>query len=134
MAPGVIGDQNVQNVSFYKSLRGLINMASANGLASMGSVATTLPDGSPATYKQGNLDAGIIRIKPAGSTLALPNEWVAGGLESTVAHGLNRVPIGYYIIRKSRDQQVWDGVTTWTTTNIYLMTDHSDTDTTMMFF
>jgi hypothetical protein len=134
MAPGVLTNQSLQNVSFYKSLRALINMSAAGGLATLGTVATTLPDGSPATFQQGNMDVSIVRIKPNGSSLNLPNEWVAGGGESQIAHGLGRVPIGYWIVRKSRDVDVYDGTTAWTSTYVYLHTIHSDADTTMMFF
>jgi hypothetical protein len=134
MAPSTIASQNVQNVSLYKAVRGLINLQQAGGLGSFGTVATTLPDGSPATFAQGQIDAGIIRIKPNGSPLALPNEWQAGGSQTQIAHGLGRIPIGYICIRSSRDVNLSDGTTPWDSTYIYLNTTHSDADTTVMFF
>jgi hypothetical protein len=121
-------------VSFYKALRGLINLQQAGALGSFGSVATTLPDGSHATFAQGQIDCAIIRVKPAGSSLNLPNEWVGGGGETQVTHGLGRVPIGFIVIMKSRDVDISAGSTPWTTSVAFFNTTHSDADTTIMFF
>ena len=40
--------------------------------------------------------------------------------EFTVAHTLKRTPIGYWVIRKDRAGDVYDGTTTFDSSNIYL--------------
>jgi len=44
----------------------------------------------------------------------------AANTEFAVAHTLKRVPTGYLVIKNSTTGAVYDGATTWTTTNIYL--------------
>jgi hypothetical protein len=40
--------------------------------------------------------------------------------ENTVAHTLGVVPVGFLIVRAPKSGYVYEGGTTWTTTNIYL--------------
>jgi len=39
---------------------------------------------------------------------------------NTVAHTLGKIPIGYIVVYKDKTGDLYDGGTTWTTTNIYL--------------
>ena len=40
--------------------------------------------------------------------------------EDAVAHNLNRVPIGYWVISRDKAAIVYNGSSAWTSTNIYL--------------
>lgn len=40
--------------------------------------------------------------------------------ELVIPHQLNRVPIGYFVTRRSAAMTVYDSTTAWTATNIYL--------------
>lgn len=140
-APSPIGDNLRQDVSFYKSLRSVVDVlnqqATGPGTASIsfGTAATNASDGKPATFNQGAIDCVMIRILPAGSAVTgVPNMWVAGGADTDIKHGLNRVPIGYFPVRTSQGVAVSDGATAWTNTDIYFKTDHSDTDVVLVIF
>lgn len=43
--------------------------------------------------------------------------------EGAVSHGLGSVPIGYIVISKDKAGHIYDGTTSWTSTNIYLRSD-----------
>jgi hypothetical protein len=139
-APGALTDPLRQDVSMYKSLRSVVDVLNqppppiATGSISFGSVASTLPDGSPATFTQGTIDCVMIRIGPAGSSLGLAHTWVAGGGDTTIPHGLNRIPLGYWVVKQSQGCEASNGSTAWTTTNIYFKIDHSDTDVIILIF
>lgn len=130
-APNALTNPLLQSVSEYKAINRLQTITVPP--ISMGSVATTASDGTPATFTMNGLDATIIRVYAAGSSLGTPT-WVAGGGQTTVAHGLGRVPIGYITIRNSLGALISDGDSPWTNTDIYFHTTHSDSDCLMMIF
>jgi hypothetical protein len=140
-APGALSNNLLQNVSVYKALRSVIDLTNATtgiagGSVTFGTVATTATDGGPATFTKGGLDAVLIRVAAAGNaaTLGIANEWIAGGGETAIAHGLGRVPIGYWVVKNSVGAMISDGDSSWTTTNIYFHTTHSNSDCILMIF
>jgi len=44
----------------------------------------------------------------------------SGGTEFTIQHNLGYIPVGYLVIRSNAAVTLYDGVTAWTKTNIYL--------------
>lgn len=136
-APGALSNNQLQDVSFYKSLRSVVsilNQPSAAGSISFGSIDTTklAPDGGPTVFLQGQLNCKIVRVAPAGSNFGIP-EWIAGGGITTVPHGLGRVPIGFWVIRNTQNAQIWDASTPADATNYYFDTTHSNSDTYIIF-
>lgn len=47
--------------------------------------------------------------------------------EDTVAHGLGKVPSGFIVVNKDKAGVLYDGGTTWTSTNIYLKSNVAST-------
>lgn len=139
-APSVISDPLRQDVSFYKSLRSVVDVVNnqsgpATGSISFGAIDTTslATDGGPKTFMRGAIDCTIIRVAPAGSSFGVENTWVAGGGITTVIHHLGRVPIGFIVIRNTQDASIWDASTPADATNYYFNTTHSDSDTYIIF-
>lgn len=60
-----------------------------------------------------NLDVAII----SGVTFSIINS------EVTVAHGLDRTPVGFIPIIPSVAMNLYNGVTAWTNSNMYLKSD-----------
>lgn len=135
--PSALTNNLLQGTAVYRSLSSIINVTQAvQSMMNLGTVATTSSDGKPATFTAGGFGNKLIRIAPAGqaASLGVTYEWVAGGGQTIIPHGLGRIPIGYWIVRKSRDCDVYDGDTAWDATNIYFHTTHSDADCIMSVF
>lgn len=45
------------------------------------------------------------------------------GVETAIAHGLKRVPTGYWIVKRNKAAHVYDGATAFTSENIYVRSD-----------
>lgn len=142
-APSAIHSNLLQDVSVYKALRGLIEVTNtavipgpAVGSISFGTVATPATDGSPATFTQGEIDCVLIRIAASGTSagLGVAHEWVAGGGDTMIPHGLGRMPLGYWPVKISQGVAVSNGSTAWDATNIYFKVDHSNTDCIVLIF
>lgn len=143
-APGAISDPLRQDVSFYKSLRSVVdvlNQQQGPVVPGAGSVTfygkiTPATDGKPGTFTQGSLDAELVRVCAAGqaAALGLTYEWVAGGGQTAVGHTLGRVPVGWIVCRINGTAQIFEGSNPWTTTTIYLNTTHSDEDAILLIF
>lgn len=54
--------------------------------------------------------------------------------QDTVAHTLGKVPSGYIVVQQSKAGVVFNGGTTWTTTNIYLKNSVASVATTIIIF
>lgn len=143
MAPGVLTSPQLQDVSVYKSIRGILTQlqtttAPGVGTASVsfGSIDTSnlASDGSPKTFLQGQIDCSIIRVAPAGSSLGVENVWVGGGGTTAVVHHLGRTPIGWICIRNTLAALIADapGVPA-DATHYTFLTTHSDSDTYIIF-
>lgn len=143
-APGAISDPLRQDVSFYKSLRSVVDVLNqqtapttvGDGLVDIGKVTATLPDGTPETLSAQSLNATLLRVYGAGNPAAPPGApmWVPNGPETQVAHGLGRVPVGYWVVRNNIGAMITDGDSAWDTTYIYFHTTHSDSDIIMFIF
>lgn len=135
MTPSVVTNQQLQNTSTYSSLRSIVDVTNAiQNMMNLGTIATSGTDGRPLTFTAGGFGNKLIRVAPAGSNTGATNTWVAGGGETTIPHGLGKIPIGYWVVRKSRDCDIYDGDSTWTAQNIYLHTTHSDADCILSIF
>lgn len=51
--------------------------------------------------------------------------------EDTIAHTLGSVPIGYIVIKQNKASSVYEGGTSWTSTNIYLKQSNTSVTTTI---
>ena len=45
------------------------------------------------------------------------------GVETAIAHGLKRVPSGYWVVKRNKAAHIYDGGTAWTSENIYVRSD-----------
>ncbi len=66
--------------------------------------------GSTAGVKAGNFDGQWIQFTSSGTPDA----------ENTVAHSLNRIPTGYIVGQRNKGAVLYNGSSTWTSSNIYL--------------
>jgi len=69
----------------------------------------------------GNVDYGdgVNRGNIAGNWITVVSPGVAN-TEFNFLHKLNKLPVGYHIMRRNNSGLVYDGVTAWTTTTMYL--------------
>lgn len=85
------------------------------------------------TYKalRGNISYGKQGFNKQNSTLGLVTDNIDGNFDAVadtgiadtefvVTHNLNRVPIGFHVIRQSKAGSFYDSGTAWTTTQIFL--------------
>ena len=54
------------------------------------------------------------------SYIATVSDTGSANSEFTVPHTLKRTPNGYFVISNTKNGTVYDGATSWTSTNIYL--------------
>ena len=54
--------------------------------------------------------------------------------ETAIAHTLKRTPIGYFVVSKDKAGIIYDGSTSWTSTNIYLRSDVASVTTKVIIF
>lgn len=59
---------------------------------------------------------------------------VAPNTDLTITHGLGFIPAGYIVTRRSNGGVIYDGVTTWTTVNLYLRSTAASTGATIFVF
>jgi hypothetical protein len=142
IAPSALQNPQIQNMSIYRAMRSLVEIATQDQTIqlppgqtnfSFGSVATYASDGTPATFNQGDLDGILIRVFAAGSPLG-PLQWYTGGNATPIPHTLNRIPIGYWVVRNELGAMIYDGGIAWTATEIYLNTTHSNSDIILWIF
>lgn len=142
-APGVLTNDNLQDVSVYKSLRQVITQlntatppAPAAGSIKFYSSFTPANDTKPGVFTQGEVDCQLVRVCANGQSaaLGLTYEWVAGGGQTAVGHTLGRIPVGWIVCRINGVAQIYEGSNAWTTTTIWLNTTHSDEDAILMIF
>lgn len=122
--PSRISDPHEVLVSVNRVLLGNVSMGNATGFDSTG---------QPTAYQQDNTDGTMVRVGSNANPNALPNFWTSG--PTIITHNLGRVPIGYYITRKSKTCDVFDGtVASWTETVISLQITDDTADTTVYIF
>jgi len=98
--PGAITDSLLQHKSVYKVLRANV---------SIGQVETYDATGVPATFIQDNGDGILIRVGTHANPHGLANAWTGNNTDTIVTHNLGRVPIGYYVTKKTVSCDVYDG-------------------------
>ena len=74
--------------------------------------------------KAGNLDAVYCVYTSNGTA----------NTEDTVAHKLGRTPIGYIVTKQDKSAIVYDGTTSFTSTNLYLKTNAATVALTVLVF
>lgn len=80
------------------------------------------------------LDRGIIFTDNVDCrTISYTSNAVAN-TQDTVAHTLGKVPIGYIVVSQDKAGIVYNGGTTWTTTNIYLKNSVASVATKIIVF
>lgn len=123
--PGEGTDDLLQHKSVYKTLRANI---------SMGSAVTFDSSGNPATFNQDNTTGVMIRVGANANPFGLANFWSGSNTNTTVTHNLGRVPIGYYITKKTGTCDVYDGTTAATKSAITLKCTDGTQDTIIYIF
>lgn len=124
--PGALLDNQLQHISVAKVL-------SAN--VAIGQIATDASDGTPATFSQDNGDGILIRVASTANPLGLTQFWTGDNSDTTIIHDLGRVPIGYYVTKKSATCDVFDGIAPADSSTITLQnTNGSTVDTVLYIF
>lgn len=123
--PASITDPLEHSKSFYKTLRANVSMGAAQDYAS---------DGTPATFTQDNTDGVMIRVGSNTNPLSLVNFWSGSNTDTTVIHNLQRVPIGYYVTKKSDSCDVYDGTVIADDSTITLKNTNGSADTIVYIF
>ena len=124
--PGVLLNNQLQHTSVAKVL-------SAN--VSIGSAATYSSGGVPTSFNQDNGDGIMIRVAFVANPLGLPNVWTGNNTDTTITHNLGRVPIGYYVAKKTQSCDVYDGSILPTDSTITLCnTNGTGADTVIYIF
>lgn len=98
----------------YKALRGNISYGRQGQNA-------TVPQGGLVTD---NIDGAFGSIADSGSA----------NTQFAVTHNLNRVPIGFHVIRQNNDGSFYDSGATWTTTQIFLKCGNANVGATFFIF
>jgi hypothetical protein len=115
MTPSVVSNQLLQNQSIYKGQR---------GNNSFGSPTAWDAGGIPTVFNQDTMDGRLFRVT-----------FVAANTDQIIEHDLNRVPVGYLVVRKDQTCDVYDGsIGGWTTTDIVLKCTVAGADTTLYIF
>lgn len=87
---------------------------------------------------RGNISYGNMTVGDIGRNIdGYPTAAVSAGVINTdfpVAHGLNRVPVGYHVVRAGAAVKIYDGVTAWTKTTLYLRADTINVHFTVFIF
>ena len=122
--PSVGVDPHFQNVSFNKVLSG--NVA-------IGQALTYDSAGNPATFSQDNGNGILIRVGSNANPFGLTNFWVGNNVDTIITHNLIRVPIGYYVTKKTKSCDVFDGTLTATDTTITLQCTQGLTADTVIY-
>lgn len=108
------GDNSVEVLKdAYKALRGNISIGK-QGFNKQNITLGLVPD---------NIDCNFAKV-----TTPVPNT------EFTVTHNLNRVPIGFIVIRVDEAAEFWDSGTAWTDTKIFLECSANAAHATIMIF
>jgi len=115
---------SVQNTSVAKVL---------NANVSIGSTASYDSAGNPATFSQDNGDGIMIRVGSQGNPLGLPQAWTGNNVNTTITHNLGRVPIGYYVTKKTGSCDVFDGTVAATDSTITLQCSAGSTIDTIIY-
>lgn len=122
--PAKVADPHIISVSVNKVLLGNVSMGNPIGFDT---------SGQPSQFTQDNTDGVMIRVGANANPNSLPNFWVSG--PTLITHNLGRVPIGYYITRKNKTCDVFDGtVASWSLTKISLQITDITADTTVYIF
>lgn len=59
--------------------------------------------------------------------------FTSASTDVALAHGLARVPSGYFVLKRSANMVVYDGSNAWTATNIYLRSSAAGSITVAVF-
>lgn len=97
----------------YKALRGNISLGK-QGFNKQNITLGIVPD---------NIDCNYVTV-----TTPSPNT------EFVLVHNLNRIPIGFIVIRVNEAADFWDSGTPWTTTKIFLECNNNAAKATIMIF
>jgi hypothetical protein len=124
--PGVLLNNQLQHTSVAKVL-------DAN--VAIGQVATYDSTGTPDSFTQDNGSGIMIRVGDTSNPFALPNAWIGDNTDTTIIHNLGRVPIGYYVAKKTQSCDVYDGSILPTDSTITLCnTNGTGADTVIYIF
>jgi hypothetical protein len=123
--PGDLLDPDLQHKSVFRVLRANISIGQADTFDSAG---------NPATFTQDNGDGIMIRVGSNANPFGLSNSWAGTNVNTTIVHNLGRVPIGYFITKKTGACDVYDGSIVATKSNITLKTTDGTQDTVIYIF
>ncbi len=85
----------------------------------------------PAHLRAGDIVQALFNL---GGNVVTYTTNATANTQDTVAHGLPYTPRGYLVINKSEAVDLYDGGTTWTSTDIYLKATVASVDVTMIVF
>jgi len=86
---------------------------------------------------RGNISYGTLVPGDVGQNInGYPTTAVtpAVGVQLTVPHGLNRIPVGFHVVNKNGFVDVMAAATPWTTKNIYLQANAAGIKITLFIF
>jgi hypothetical protein len=94
---------------------------------------------------RGNISYGQQGFDSANPTLGLVTDNIDGAFgttsdsgaadtQFTVTHNLNRLPIGFHVVRQNKAGSFYDSGTTWTTTQIFLKCNVANVAATFFIF
>jgi hypothetical protein len=115
-------DQHTQNTNVVKILTG--NVSPGNGL-------TFDPTGQPVTFSTDNQSGLLVRIGSHANPYGVPASWGASNSDLTIAHNLNKVPYGFYVVSKNKTCDVFLGTMPPTLMNITLQCTDATADVTV---
>lgn len=94
---------------------------------------------------RGNISYGQQGANPQNPTLGLVTDNIDGAFGSTgdtgaidtqftITHNLNRIPIGFHVVRQNKAGSFYDSGTAWTTTQIFLKCNAANVAATFFIF
>jgi hypothetical protein len=84
-------------------------------------------------YNKHNPSLGLVMDNIDGTFASVSDTGVAD-TEFTVTHNLNRVPIGFHVVRQNKAGSFYDSGTKWTTTQIFLKCNVANVAATFFVF
>lgn len=86
----------------------------------------------------GNVSYGNLNPLDVGRNVDVyPAKTITPGVINTefaVAHGLNRIPVGFHVVNKNGAVDVYQSTTAWTKNTIYLKADVININITLLIF
>lgn len=110
--------------SFYKVLRGNTGFGTPTKFDGAG---------NGTEFNVDNMAGQLVRIGSNVNPDTLPNFWAGTNAATTVTHNLNRLPIGWIVMRKSGACDIYQPLTAPNTTKTIILYTTDDTQDVLVF-